>query len=504
MHFAGDVSREQDQVRPPFAEDLRQRGLDLRRRLEERIGVISRAQPVKVLHTVEVEAVRLRTDDDHTGRRESDPARDLVLQIEAVPRSGRNVGCSSLEREQCSDPGREAHAPPSRAGKARGEGSPGDQGDRRHHRQEIERQLRARQREDRDRHEDAGGHQHGGGAAQEAGGDGAAAGGARAPHLADNRGQGGRSPGQSADEEGRQVDDQGAEKSWMALVAFAVEPPGDLVVEQVAGSAGNVAQDRQIPEPGERQGDGTGEGDTADDARRPELPVDDDEAEQRGQLHEHRRALAEQTEARGDAGEEPGPSSGAGARRAGGAHDPEPGPGREAGERQIRRRRVAGDERQQRSTPGEGREGAGRAIPEGVAECGDGEGGQQVEEREADADAPLVLPEEGDTAGHSPEQQRRLVEEVQTGKVRHQPVAGVEHLQRDAAVAPLVRFPEPARALKGESEQQQEKEDRGADGEPGAAGGPAHPAATLDEAARQPARPTGGCGRCGRPRPAAS
>ena len=453
MHFAGDVSREEHEVRPLLAQDGGEGVLDLRRRLEERIGVISRAQPVKVLHTVEVEAVRLRPDDDHTGRREIDPARDLVLELAAVPRSRRDVGRGNLERQERADPDREADAPPARQGGASAERPPGDEGERRHHRQEIERQLRAREREDRDRHENAGGHQGGGRAAHLAGGESAPARGAGAPQ---DVGESGRPPGQSADEEGRQVDHQGAEKSWMALVAFAVEPPGDLVVEQVAGSAGNVAQDRQIPEPGERQGGRTGEGDAAERRRRWQSPVGDDEGEQRGQLHEHRRALAEQPEARGDAGEEPGPSSGAGARRARGAHDPEPGPGREAGERQIRRRRVAGDERQQRGAPGEGREGAGRAIPEGVAECGDGEGGQQVEEREADADAPLVLPEEGDAAGHSPEQERRLVEEVQAGKVRHQPVAGVEHLHRDAAVAPLVRFPEPARALESESEQQQE------------------------------------------------
>lgn len=139
MHFAGDMGREQDQVRPPFAADLRQRGLDLRRRLEERIGVVSRAQPVKVLHTVEVEAVRLCADDDDAGRREIDLARDLALELAAVPRSGRNVGRGALEDEQRSDPDREADAPPPRSGKARGESSPGDQGDRRHHRQEIER-----------------------------------------------------------------------------------------------------------------------------------------------------------------------------------------------------------------------------------------------------------------------------------------------------------------------------------------------------------------------------
>ena len=290
----------------------------------------------------------------------------------------------------------------------------------------------------------------------------------------------------------------------MALVAFAVEPPSDLVVEQVAGGAGNVAKDRQIPESGERQGGRTGEGDAANCRRRAQSAVGDDEGEQRGQLHEHRRALGEQPQARSDAGEEPGPASRSGAGRARGTHDAEPCPGGETGEREVRRRRVAGDERQQRGSPGEGGEGTAFAVPEGSSQSGDGDGGEQVEEGEAEPRPPLVLAQEGDSAGHSPKKQRRLVEEVQAGQVRHQPVAGVEHLQRDAAVAPLVRFPEPARALEGESEQQQEKEDRGARGMPRGAGRPAHSAATLAEATRRQACPTGGCRPAIKPSPAAS
>ena len=112
MHLAGDVGREEHQVRSTLEQDGGQGVFDFLRRLEERVGMVSRAQPVEVVHAVEVEAVRLRADDDDAGGREIDALGDLPFELAAVPRSRRYVGCSDLEREKRADPDREADAPP--------------------------------------------------------------------------------------------------------------------------------------------------------------------------------------------------------------------------------------------------------------------------------------------------------------------------------------------------------------------------------------------------------
>ena len=253
----------------------------------------------------------------------------------------------------------------------------------------------------------------------------------------------------------------------MTFVARRVEPPGDLVVEDVLPGSGDGREDRHVPDRGHCQGGQSGEGDAPEGGRSPDPPVGNQECEQRGQLDQQRGALGEQAEPRGDAGENPGPPPGAIGRSARSAHDAEPGPRREAGQREIRSGRVAGDERQERSSPGERREVAGVAIPERAAESSDGDSGRQEEEGEADPRAPFVLTQQSDAAGHAPEQERRLVEEIEAGEVRQQPVAGGEHRHRDARVAAFIGFPEAARALEGEGEQQQEKNGGGARGDAG-------------------------------------
>lgn len=460
MHLAGDVGGEEHEVRPLLAQDGGQRILDLRRRLEERVRVIARAQPVEIAHAVEAQAIGLRADDDHPGRREIHPARDLALELAAVARAGREIGRSRFEREQRPDPQREPGAPAARgerAGGAAGERASGGERDRRQHRQQVQRQLRAGEGKDRHRHEDARADEDRRGVADQAGGEGAAPRRARPPH---DGGEGERTPWQRPHHERRQVDHQRTEQPRVALVAGGEEASGDLVVEQVAAGPGDAAENRQVPEGSERQGHRGGERHAPEERRRPQPSIDDHESEQRGQLDEHRRTLGEQAEAGGAAGEEPGQMPTAGGLCPRAPHDAEPGPGGEAGERKVGSRRVRGDERQQRGAPGEGREGASLAIPEGASQASDGHGGEQEVEGETEPGPPLVLSQEGHPAGHRPEQERRFVEEVQAAEVGHQPVSGGEHGRRDAAVAPFVGFPEAARALEGDREKQQDEDDR--------------------------------------------
>lgn len=91
----------------------------------------------------------------------------------------------------------------------------------------------------------------------------------------------------------------------MALVAAREEPPSHLVVEQVGAGAVDIAENRQVPEPGNRQGGRTGKSDAANRSPRTQPAIDDHEHQQCGQLDEHRRAFGEQAQARGESGEEP-------------------------------------------------------------------------------------------------------------------------------------------------------------------------------------------------------
>ena len=116
VHLAGDVGREEHQMRPALTQDGRQGSLDLRRRLEERVGIVSRAHPVKVAHPVEEETIGLRADDDHAGLREVDALHDLPCQLAAVARASREVGRVGLEGEQRPDPDQQPGRPPARSG----------------------------------------------------------------------------------------------------------------------------------------------------------------------------------------------------------------------------------------------------------------------------------------------------------------------------------------------------------------------------------------------------
>lgn len=113
MHLAGDVGREEHQVRSTLEQDDGQGVFDFLRRLEQRVGMVSGAQPVEVVHAIEVEAVRLRADDDDAGGREIDTLGDLSFELAAVPGARWHVGGSDLESEERADPEREADAPPS-------------------------------------------------------------------------------------------------------------------------------------------------------------------------------------------------------------------------------------------------------------------------------------------------------------------------------------------------------------------------------------------------------